>query len=489
MPSVGSQSSLFEDSPNEENSSLEGAKSAPGFALDVTKTETIMTTVKLLRDKGGKVRYCVNKQVNFQMAGHVDTSPNLFERIRVDAVAQDFIPDLGAVTKKGPKRTNHSENGHRKCGRKIKSMEKVHEETDTTACEVILSEPNPSDTTTNDQQAKEKQYSRNMTIDNLKAELQKLKDCQKSSVFAIEKKYKRELNNLKQQLEVNMKEKGNTITRLQSQLHNYQEKAEQVNAVLNVQLKHFEKRTKSLENALGKCQDELETSEFKRSVVKNDRDRLRDKAHILHSQIEKERNRFENLINKLQTKLEAKKESDTQVQRELNRRMQIQVKQLQSELSKERAAKQANENAKLASEKVNKELKLKLEKLEANQHTAIKHLTGQLQSQITKLEAKLYTERKERQVAHEVIINQMEKRLQEAANQLENTKKQNEESLAKLKKNKARLESLERQFDDLKKESIRDKTMRRRAYRELNEAKIANESLTKEVERLKSKLR
>ena len=87
------------------------------------------------------------------------------------------------------------------------------------------------------------------------------------------------------------------------------------------------------------------------------------------------------------------------------------------------------------------------------------------------------------------MIRKMEKRIKDMQAQIEDEKRLTEQMNSKLEKSNARTKSLKNQLDELEEECSREKTSRRKAQRELEDTIEANESLCKEIEILKNKLR
>nr|XP_027195410.1 myosin heavy chain, non-muscle-like [Dermatophagoides pteronyssinus] len=346
-----------------------------------------------------------------------------------------------------------------------------------------------------EEQAEEKRRGLIKKIRDLETELEEERK-QKSAATMARKKLESELHDLEQQLEIGNKMKEDAIKqykRLQAQSKDNQRESEEYKAVaeeLSAQNKEYEKRFKVSEAELIQAQEDLAASERLRRAFESERDEYLDEINNLaplRSQIQDERKRFEAQISELQDRLE-EEQSNTEVLVDRIKKMQTQVEQMNIELSNERSLSQKNETARTAAERLNKELRNKLQELESTQRTKNKQLISQMENKIIQLEEQLDNETKEKQGANK-MIRKMEKRIKDMQAQIEDEKRLTEQMNSKLEKSNARTKSLKNQLDELEEECSREKTSRRKAQRELEDTIEANESLCKEIEILKNKLR
>ncbi|KAH9506277.1 Myosin-9 [Dermatophagoides farinae] len=346
-----------------------------------------------------------------------------------------------------------------------------------------------------EEQAEEKRRGLNKKIRDLEAELEEERK-QKSTATMARKKLENELHDLEQQLEIGNKMKEDAIKqykRLQAQSKDNQRESEEYKAVadeLSTQNKEYEKRLKMSEAELIQAQEDLAVSERLRRAFESERDEYLDEINNLtplRSQIQDERKRFEAQINQLQDRLE-EEQSNAEVLVDRIKKMQTQLDQMAIELNNERSLSQKNETARTAAERLSKELRNKLQELESTQRTKNKQLISQMESKIIQLEEQLDNETKEKQAANK-MIRKMEKRIKDIQAQMEDEKRLAEQTNLKLEKSNARTKSLKNQLDELEEECSREKTSRRKAQRELEDTVEANESLSKEIELLKNKLR
>merc|ERR1711915_793859 len=220
-----------------------------------------------------------------------------------------------------------------------------------------------------------------------------------------------------------------------------------------------------LEADLVQLQEDLSSAERARRTAESERDEL---AEELSSNGSKgalaidEKRRLEAKIAALEGELE---EEQTQVEMlmERARKAQISTEQLTTELAAERGNAQKMENSKMMLERQNKELKVKLEEVENSNRAKAKAAIAALESKVTNLEEQLSAEAQERMHADQY-------------------KEQNE-------KTNGRMKAMRRQLDEAEEEISREKAHRRKAQRELDDYVESNESMNREINNLKNKLR
>merc|ERR1712106_730772 len=122
------------------------------------------------------------------------------------------------------------------------------------------------------------------------------------------------------------------------------------------------------------------------------------------------------------------------------------------------------ENSKMMLERQNKELKVKLEEVENSNRAKAEAAIAALESKVTNLEEQLSAEAQERMLAAK------------GNRKLE-------------KKTNGRMKAMRRQLDEAEEEISREKAHRRKAQRELDDCVESNESMNREINNLKNKLR
>merc|ERR1712168_1293330 len=134
------------------------------------------------------------------------------------------------------------------------------------------------------------------------------------------------------------------------------------------------------------------------------------------------------------------------------------------------------ENSKMMLERQNKELKVKLEEVENSNRAKAKAAIAALESKVTNLEEQLSAEAQERMLAAKAN-RKLEKKIKELLMQLED------------ERTNGRMKAMRRQLDEAEEEISREKAHRRKAQRELDDYVESNESMNREINNLKNKLR
>ncbi|KAI8501009.1 TRAFAC class myosin-kinesin ATPase super [Branchiostoma belcheri] len=198
----------------------------------------------------------------------------------------------------------------------------------------------------------------------------------------------------------------------------------------------------------------------------------------------------------------------------------VQMEQLTTELAAERSNNQKLLNQQSMLDRQNKELRLKLQELEATVKTRSKAMIASLENKIAQLEEQLETETREKMSAQkasrkgdkklkEVLLQNEEerrhadqersmaarasrkadKKLKEQMMQNEEERRHADQYKEQVEKMNARLKTLKRQLDEAEEESTRINAHKRKLQRELDDMQESNDGLTREVNALKNKLR
>ena len=146
------------------------------------------------------------------------------------------------------------------------------------------------------------------------------------------------------------------------------------------------------------------------------------------------------------------------------------------------------ENSRLVIERQNKELKSKLQELEASQRTKTKTTIAQMEAKIVQLEETVDHETKERLSATK-SVRKMDKKVKEMQNQIEDERRTADQYKEQVEKINNRVKALKRQLDEAEEECSREKGIRRKVQRELEDTLETNEALTREIGNLKNKIR
>jgi myosin protein heavy chain len=146
------------------------------------------------------------------------------------------------------------------------------------------------------------------------------------------------------------------------------------------------------------------------------------------------------------------------------------------------------ENSKMMLERQNKELKVKLEEIETSQRAKTKATIAALESKVNNLEEQLGGETQERMLAARGN-RKLEKKIKELMMQLEDERRHADQYKEQTEKANTRMKAMRRQLDEAEEEISREKAHRRKAQRELDDYVESNESMNREINNLKNKLR
>jgi len=164
------------------------------------------------------------------------------------------------------------------------------------------------------------------------------------------------------------------------------------------------------------------------------------------------------------------------------------IENLQTELQNEKTINSKLDNGKSTLEKLNKELKLKLNEMETNMKVRNRAIITGLESKVEKLEEQLEIEAKER-IVQQKNSRRLEKRLKEMLLQLEDERRNGENSREIMEKVNARIKTLKRQLDEAEEEISSERAVKRKLLRDLEDSQEAHEAALREMSVLKNKVR
>lgn len=162
--------------------------------------------------------------------------------------------------------------------------------------------------------------------------------------------------------------------------------------------------------------------------------------------------------------------------------------QMATELAAERATTQKLESARLLLDRQNKEYKAKLAELETSQRTRTKATITALEGKINNLEEQLDVETKER-FAQQKQSRKLDKKVKELTLQIEDERRHADQYKEQVEKMNTRVKTLKRLLDEAEEEISREKAQRRKVLRENEDMLESQESMTREINNLKNKLR
>ncbi|XP_044734000.1 myosin heavy chain, non-muscle isoform X1 [Chrysoperla carnea] len=346
-----------------------------------------------------------------------------------------------------------------------------------------------------EEQAEEKRRGLNKQLRDLESELDEERK-QRTAAMALRKKLEGDLKEMEAQLEMHSKVKEDALKqlkRLQAQCKDAQRDAEEARASrdeLSAISKETERRLKLLEAELLQVTEDLAASERNRRAAEGERDELQEEVNSNTSKttlLIDEKRRLEARIVTLEEDIE-EEQSNNEVLLDRTRKAQLTIDQLSTDLAAERSQTQKLESSRVLLDRQNKELKAKLAELETAQRTRTKATIAALESKISNLEEQLDVEAKER-FAQQKTTRKLDKRLKEILLQVEDERRHADQYKEQVEKMNARVKTLKRQLDEAEDEISREKTAKRKVQREFEEMIESHESMSREINNLKSKLR
>jgi len=319
---------------------------------------------------------------------------------------------------------------------------------------------------------------------------------QKQAAVNAKKKLEGDYKDLESTMDMNNKLKEDALKqlkKLQVTMKEVQRDAEEAHASKNDALsliKDLEKKVKALEAENVQHQEDLAAAERARRAAETERDELQEELSTSGSRgalAIDEKRRLDARIAALETELE-EEQTQSEMLMDRARKSQISIEQLTTELAGERGSVQKLENSKMMLERQNKELKVKLEEIETSQRAKTKATIAALESKVNNLEEQLGGETQERMLAARGN-RKLEKKIKELMMQLEDERRHADQYKEQTEKANTRMKAMRRQLDEAEEEISREKAHRRKAQRELDDYVESNESMNREINNLKNKLR
>ncbi|XP_044253340.1 myosin heavy chain, non-muscle isoform X2 [Tribolium madens] len=346
-----------------------------------------------------------------------------------------------------------------------------------------------------EEQAEEKRRGIVKQLRDLEAELDEERK-QRAAAVTARKKLEGDLKELEAQIEMQCKMKEDALKQLkksQQQCKEAVRDAEEARASrdeLAAACKEAERKVKTLEAEVLQLSEDHAGSERARRAAEAERDELLEEVNNTNSKgalLIDEKRRLEARIATLEEEIE-EEQSNNELLQDRARKAQLTIEQLTSELATERSLAQKQESSKLLLERQNKELKAKLSELETAQRTKTKATIAALESKIGNLEEQLEVEAKER-LAQQKTNRKLDKKLKELVMQLEDERRHADQYKEQVDKANARVKTLKRQLDEAEEEITREKAQKRKVQRDYEDMLESNESMTRELNSLKTKLR
>ncbi|XP_007519425.1 myosin-9 [Erinaceus europaeus] len=346
-----------------------------------------------------------------------------------------------------------------------------------------------------DEQSEEKKKQLVRQVREMEAELEDERK-QRSLAVASRKKLEMDLKDLEAHIDSANKNRDEAIKqlrKLQAQMKDYMRELEDTRASreeILAQAKENEKKLKSMEAEMIQLQEELAAAERAKRQAQQERDELADE--IANSSGKgalalEEKRRLEARIAQLEEELE-EEQSNTELVNDRLKKANLQIDQMNTDLNLERSHAQKNENARQQMERQNKELKVKLQEMEATVKSKYKASIAALEAKIAQLEEQLDNETKERQAACKQV-RRAEKKLKDVLLQVDDERRNAEQFKDQADKASTRLKQLKRQLEEAEEEAQRANASRRKLQRELEDATETADAMNREVSSLKNKLR
>ncbi|XP_037392941.1 myosin-10 isoform X2 [Pygocentrus nattereri] len=346
-----------------------------------------------------------------------------------------------------------------------------------------------------EEKGEEKRRALNKQVRELEALLEEEK-TQRAQALSVKKQMEAELQEAESQVEAatrGREEALRQLKRLQAQMKEVLRELDETKMARDevvAQSKDSEKRLQTLEAELLQLTEELAVSERSRRQAQQERDEMAEE--ILNTNSGKsalcdEKRRLEARISQLEEELE-EEQSNAEMLAERQRKTTLQVETLTVQLAGERTLAQKSEGARESLERQNKELKTRLTELEGAVRGKHRLSVAALESKIEAMEEQMEQERQERAMANK-LVRKTEKKLKEVVLQVEDERRHADQYREQLDKSMGRLRQLKRQLEEVEEENSRTNAQRRKLQRELEEMGDSMQSMTRELNALRSQLR
>lgn len=346
-----------------------------------------------------------------------------------------------------------------------------------------------------EEQAEEKRRGLIKQLRDLETELEEERK-QRTAAVAAKKKLEGDLKDIEATLEMNNKVKEDALKqakKLQAQMKDIIREAEDAKAAkeeLAALSKEAERKIKVLEAEVIQLTEDLASSERARRAAEAERDELQEEINSNSSKgslMIDEKRRLEARIAALEEELE-EEQSNSEILVDRNRKAQLSIEQITTELATEKSNATKHENARTLLERQNKDLKAKLAEFETSLRTKLKTQVSTLEAKIGNLEEQLENEAKERLVQQK-NNRKLEKKIKELTMNIEDERRHADSYKEQIEKLNNRNKILKRNLDEAEEEIQKEKTQKRKAQRDMEDMLESQESLNRELNTLKSKLR
>ncbi|TDH03366.1 hypothetical protein EPR50_G00162150 [Perca flavescens] len=329
----------------------------------------------------------------------------------------------------------------------------------------------------------------------LEAELEEERK-QRGQASGSKKKLEGELKDMEDQLEATSRGRDEAVKQLrkiQGQVKDLQRDLEDSRAAQKEVLasaRESERRSKAMEADIVQLHEMLAAVERARKQAEVERDELSEELASNSSGkslMSDEKRRLDTKISQLEEELEEEQANVESLNDRLRKSQQL-VEQLGAELAAERSTSQSREGSRQQLERQNRELKAKMQEMEGQGRSKLKASIAALEAKLREAEEQLEIESRERQ-ANGKNLRQKEKKLKDLTIQMEDERKQAQQYKDQAEKGNVRVKQLKHQLEEAEEEAQRMAAARRKLQRELDEATEANDTLSRDMASLRSKLR
>ncbi|XP_045631025.1 LOW QUALITY PROTEIN: myosin-14 [Ursus americanus] len=319
---------------------------------------------------------------------------------------------------------------------------------------------------------------------------------QRALAVAARKKLEAELEDLRAQNAAaaqGKEEAGKQLRKMQAQMKELWREVEESRSSreeIFAQNRESEKRLKALEAEVLRLQEELAASDRARRQIQQERDEMADElanGSLSKAAILEEKRQLEGRLGQMEEELE-EEQSNSELLNDRYRKLLLQVESLTTELSAERSFSAKAESGRQQLERQMQELRGRLGEEDAGARARQKMVIAALESKLAQAEEQLEQESRERILSGK-LVRRAEKRLKEVVLQVEEERRVADQLRDQLEKGNLRVKQLKRQLEEAEEEASRAQSVRRRLQHELEDVTEASESMNRELNTLRNRLR
>uniref|UniRef100_A0A8I3P4Q1 Myosin heavy chain 14 n=3 Tax=Canis lupus familiaris TaxID=9615 RepID=A0A8I3P4Q1_CANLF len=319
---------------------------------------------------------------------------------------------------------------------------------------------------------------------------------QRALAVAARKKLEAEVEDLRAQNAMGVQGKEEAVKQLrkmQTQMKELWREVEETRSSreeIFAQNRENEKRLKALEAEVLRLQEELAASDRARRQIQQERDEMADEVangSLSKTAILEEKRQLEGRLGQMEEELE-EEQSNAELLNDRYRKLLLQVESLTTELSAERSFSAKAESGRQQLERQIQELRGRLGEEDAGARARQKMVIAALESKLAQAEEQLEQESRERILSGK-LVRRAEKRLKEVVLQVEEERRVADQLRDQLEKSNLRVKQLKRQLEEAEEEASRAQSVRRRLQHELEDVTEASESMNRELNTLRNRLR